>query len=432
MSHQNRPFVYLVASGILLAGACIGWWLGQYTGNRLFHAPVVSSSMANAVPGPHFAIECYDCQIPFLVDADTVSESNLPICFNCGAPNSIDDLVTRLPQTTFQVIDEEILTRWQRVVFEYDGQQYIKRVVGLPGEKIAMEQGELFVDGQLYQKSLAEFDLLSTVLFDSRYQPLDSSFNLLRRFGVRGDDQGWIFTTEKVFAFDAPQKTRPQWLDFHHWNVVAGYVPRVERGTDAAIFDYLPYNQYIARSQLNFVDDFVVDLDFRIYEPGVIRIRLLDVELELDCHQFTLQVFQSHFVRHSTSFTPLKWHKLGSEMKLRVGRIDSQFVVELGSDQWAVPIESLGLTGNFGADELVRKMPLSVAVDEGILDLNRVRLARDVFWLGADYSADRWEFRGGSGDKDYLLIGDNQPVSRDCRQWGVGIGREAMLGVGVD
>ena len=67
-----------------------------------------------------------------------------------------------------------LLRRWQIAVFDYRESRYIKRIVGLPGEKIATQWGELYIDGELYQKSLKEFDGLSTVVFDSRFQPHDS------------------------------------------------------------------------------------------------------------------------------------------------------------------------------------------------------------------------------------------------------------------
>ena len=97
------------------------------------------------------------------------------------------------------------LQRWAEVVFEYQQEQYIKRIVGLPGEEISLEGGELYIGTELYQKTLDEFDQLKVRVFDSRFQPEDPAFNLLNRFGVRGDDSGWIFTTDKSFSFDAEE-----------------------------------------------------------------------------------------------------------------------------------------------------------------------------------------------------------------------------------
>lgn len=432
MAQQNRPVVYFIALVIVVCGACIGWWLRSSVAGRIFQAPVISGSMATAAPGPHYALQCYDCKIPLMVDATTVSDENLPVCFNCGASNSLDGISVSTASVLYTEVSDEDLRRWQRVVFDYQGSRYIKRIMGLPGEKIAVEDGELFVDGKLYQKDLKEFDKLSTLLFDSHYQPLDSTYNMLQRFGVRADDPGWIFTLDKVFAFDAAEKTHLQWMDYHHWNVVAGFVPPVKRGAPTAVFDYLPYNQFISRSQLNFVDDFIVDLTLRIYQPGVVGLRLLDLQLEFDFKQFNVRINHPNNVRESTSFTKIKWKKKGTEVRLRAGRLDGRLVIQMDSFHHQSGIRRTDLTGDFETDLATRKTPFSISANEGILDLTSLKIARDIYWLGADYTAGRWEPEWVAETDSFLLIGDNQPVSRDCRQWGQGISRETILGRVVD
>ena len=434
MVQQNRPIVYFVALAIVACGACIGWWLRNPESSGSFQAPVISGSMATTAPGPHYALQCYDCKIPLIVDATTVSNENLPVCFNCGASNSLDDISVSMISVSCVEVRDKDLQRWQRVVFDYDDTRYLKRIIGLPGEKIAIEGGELFVDGNLYQKDLTEFDQLSTLVFDSRYQPLDSSYDMLKRFEARADDLGWIYTLDKVFAFDAPEKTHLQWMDYHHWNVVAGFVPHTQRGTPTAIFDYLPYNQFISRTQLNFVDDVVADLTLRIYEPGVVGLRLLDIELEFDFKQFNVRIRQSDSVRASFSFPRVRWNDKGTDVELRAGLLDGRLVIQINSlePERGISIQRPVLTGNFETDLAKRTTPLSISADEGSLDLTHLKIARDIYWLGADYTASRWEPEWTGKGASFLLIGDNQPVSRDCRQWGEGIGREAIVGRMID
>ena len=429
MAQQNRRSVYLVALGIVAVGGLVGWWLEQAKTTVTRQAPVISGSMATAAPGPHYSLMCYDCEIPLQVDASTVSETSLPICFNCGATNDIEGLSPQINSVKFDQDAQHDLQRWAEVVFEYQQEQYIKRVVGLPGEEISLEGGELYIGTELYQKTLDEFDQLKVRVFDSRFQPADPAFNLLNRFGVRGDDSGWIFTTDKSFSFDAEEKTHPQWLDYHQWNIVAGFVPPVKRGTSSAIFDYLPFNQFVSRSRLNFVDDFVVDLQLKVFEPGVVRVRMLDAEIELDFHLFNLQVHQSRFLRGSSKIAPIQWNPQGTSITLRLGRLDGRVVVKIGDQVDYFPLIELQLNEDYESDLLVRKVPVSVSVDEGVLDLNEMTISRDIYWLAMDYSSAHWTPEHLLQRDEYFLMGDNQSISRDCRHWGEGITRDAILGL---
>ncbi len=431
MAHQNRLIVYAYALAIVIFGAVIGWLLRNSGTPDFYQAPVVSGSMGQSIPGPHYALHCYDCKIPLIVDAETVGDENLPICFNCGASNSLEDISAQINRVSYEDVDEAFFTRWQRVVFDYQDSRYIKRIVGLPGEKIAIENGELFVDGELYQKDLQEFDQLSSVVFDSRFQPHDSSYNLLQRFGVRGDEQGWIYTADNVFAFDAPVKTHPQWLDYYHWNVVAGFVPPLERGTSTAIFDYLPYNQFISRSRLNFVDDFVLDISLKIYEPGVVGLRLLNVELELDFKRFELRR-QAETGSGKVRLAKTKWDAKGTEVKFRIGLVDGLLIVANNNVYDKSGFKRLKLSGDYDVDLAARLNPISISADEGVLDITHLRIARDIYWLGADYTANRWETELTEANPAFLLIGDNQPVSRDCRQWGEAIQEDDIVGIVSD
>ena len=432
MAKQNRPIVYVNALVIVLIGALIGWWFRLQKFPEKYRAPVISGSMAASVPGPHYSLECYDCKIPLIVDATTVDQQNRPICFNCGAPNSLDDLIAQVNAVSYIDARDQTLRRWQIAVFDHEKSRYIKRIVGLPGEKIATEGGELYVDGELYQKNLNEFDRLSTVVFDSRFHPHDSSYNFLRRFGVRGDDQGWIYTMDNVFAFDSPEKTHLQWLDYFHWNVIAGFVPSVERGSQTAIMDYLPYNQFISRSELNFVDDVVIDLSLRIYKPGVVGIRLFDVYVELDYQKFVKRTKQGESSNTLVSLSKIEWGEKGTDIKIRLGLVDQRLIFETEGSSSIVSVRPFTLTGNYEQDIEARLNPFSISVDEGILDVTHIKVARDIYWLGADYTSARWESEPVADEKSFLLIGDNQSVSRDCRQWDQRISKDAIIGIAID
>ena len=128
MAPQNRPIVYVNALVIVICGALIGWQLRKSGAPEVYQAPVVSGSMGQAIPGPHYALQCYDCKIPLIVDAGTVGDENLPICFNCGAPNSLEDISAQVTPVVYRDIEEGLFTRWQRVVFDYQNSRYINEL----------------------------------------------------------------------------------------------------------------------------------------------------------------------------------------------------------------------------------------------------------------------------------------------------------------
>ncbi len=53
-------------------------------------------------------------------------------------------------------------------------QAYVKRVVGLPGESIRINGGDIFVNGRIVRKSLAEIRAMRILVHDSRFQPQDA------------------------------------------------------------------------------------------------------------------------------------------------------------------------------------------------------------------------------------------------------------------
>ena len=61
--------------------------------------------------------------------------------------------------------------RWEIVVFQLFGLDFIKRLLGLPGETVEIRDGDLYIDGRLCRKTLDEFKTMRIPVFDNNHQP---------------------------------------------------------------------------------------------------------------------------------------------------------------------------------------------------------------------------------------------------------------------
>jgi signal peptidase I len=234
-----RCFVWAVATELCFLVLATGWlWLVHLA---LIDSTVVENqTMAQLLDGPRFNLTCDNCEAQFAYGLSSDKESPktfVPQCPYCGTdqprfyPNSSE----------IEETDQAILTRsgaikrWDLVRFRRPDDRTkmgIARVVGLPGEKIELFDGDLFINGQRYNKLPSEaFNGLAT-LYDtnfvpsdpkkSRYgwRPVESKNDSVESTGwVRGENNfGWQCDTRKgdskILRFHGPLSSR---LDYNRF-----------------------------------------------------------------------------------------------------------------------------------------------------------------------------------------------------------------------
>jgi signal peptidase I len=145
---------------------------------------VRTGSMAPALVGDHRASKCPRCGFPVQVGLNERDEGGDQTrerwyrdasCPNCGAAmvglhRSPVFTGGRLfvDRTAFALRSPR---RWEIVVFRLFGLDFIKRIIGLPGETVEIRYGDLYVDGALCRKTLAEFKSMRILAFDGDYSP---------------------------------------------------------------------------------------------------------------------------------------------------------------------------------------------------------------------------------------------------------------------
>ena len=145
--------------------------------------------------------------------------------------------------------------RWEVAVFHFPGepsQAYVKRVVGLPGESIRIVGGDIFIDGKIVRKSLAEIRAMRMLVHDSRFPPRNAEKypRWQTRVGSQetSPESEWIIEGGQ-FAHRAVRpsaRLRADWLAYKHWDPASGrYGP---------VRDFYAYNGGDLRSD-NDVDD---------------------------------------------------------------------------------------------------------------------------------------------------------------------------------
>lgn len=122
-------------------------------------SPVVyelqSSSMAPQFRGPRFAAACQNCDQSIEIAAER-SDKEWPVrCPYCGGNCQVSSQLTSGDRV--EVHQNANLARLDVVAIKRRDQAVLlKRIWGLPGEQIEIANGELSIDGHMFQKSLPD------------------------------------------------------------------------------------------------------------------------------------------------------------------------------------------------------------------------------------------------------------------------------------
>ena len=254
---------------------------------------ISTGSMAPSLLGYHKQVVCPDCKYEFAFgvafDRPSMAPSQLATCPNCGQ-GAID--LAKVPRND----GDQLLVskyaylfddpnRWEVVVFlnpNNPNQAYVKRVVGLPGETIYVRDGDVYIDGRLQQKSMAEQRAIRIPVFEQNFQA--SGVDWIPRWLT---DPEWS-NRDSVFTFKSPevdersgsnsglpaneqerQQSSLAWVRYFHWPRLSPYSSQrdgasLEMLQPSVISDDYGYNQPVGISERYRVNDLMlaVQLNF--------------------------------------------------------------------------------------------------------------------------------------------------------------------------
>ncbi|MCC9603218.1 signal peptidase I [Stieleria sp. JC731] len=249
---------------------------------------IPTGSMAPALMGAHKDIWCSECEHRFQVGASKERRGLIQnetvvagICPNCRAVNNLD-LINESNDKTFN--GDRILVskyayavsdpkRWDVIVFKFPGnpkQNYIKRLVGLPGETLSIRHGDVYVTDRSGKKEILrkpdqklmamrhhvydssqQSQLLIKADYPSRFQAWDEGSQ------APPEDSWKVSRSEAglVAKIDNASETEDRWLRyFHHypsgvqWNQARDgeSLADVDPYQSRLISDYYAYDCYIS------------------------------------------------------------------------------------------------------------------------------------------------------------------------------------------
>jgi signal peptidase I len=312
--------------------------------------------------------------------------------------------------------------RWDVVVFKVpsDGQtNYIKRLIGLPGETIELVDGDLFVNDRLQAKTPDAQDSLWFSYYNHDYPARAPSprSGYHPRWVALERDSGWTQLDTREVSF-TPLVAAPAVIQF-------STDPRFER-EPGLIQDFYAYNEQRLpdpRVPRSIVSDVRLSAEIDLSPAAGDDDGSVELRLRRDGDQFiarlhangTLKLFHDDVEWGS-------WPTPASRRPVRIALAHLDGVVQLDlngdplfrstRDQYEITIEQ----ARRHADR-PRTPVLQFAASNVAATLRHVLIERDVYYR-SDVSHGRYGVQGSPlvlGPDDYYVLGDNSPNSLDAR-----------------
>ena len=384
----------------------------QQMGVRGFVFPVrvAEGSMAPTLAGEHFLLKCQQCATSFQADLSVPSDHAF-VCPHCETRFIAPENSLRLQQGDRVLIHRwnawiAPIERWQMIAAKdprKPSRFIVKRIVGLPGEEIMIDHGNVFVDRQLVSKSLEQLRELSVEVDDEQYS--DESGESSWRT-ENGDDSRWVLGTSG-WTCDASRlpESEWEWLQFH---------PKKASDERLKILDNYGYNQDVSR-RLNVVSELLVTCELQADLKAELCLEFSQVEWG---YRLVLSPSRrSYWIEQNG--TRLQEKSLPPEGVRRVefAICDGQLLTGINDQSgMTVPMDVV----------LPKTTPVPrIGIRHGSASLSRLSVDRDLFYLRQlpEQAPQRL------AADEYFLLGDNSPISVDSRDPELGpIRQDHVLG----
>lgn len=430
---------------------------------------IPTGSMADTLKGAHFRLRCTQCGYGFDFNFHSdrysgVSENKTPSrnvtilpepprCPNCGFTQhtAASDLLLKSGQTgpmpvmkgdrifvakcIYQFTDPK---RWDVVVFKNPTNppiNYIKRMIGLPGEQIEIIDGDVYADGKIARKPDGVQEEMWMVVYDNDFQPArpnQKGFNghkwsqpFYNDVNTKGSVSKWNLAADGPTVFSLSSDTDD--INRIVYDTKVGNDFKATYAYDPPReYDYMPIcSDLMVRFYVRKSPQSIVGVDIRKYgklyrgwvEPSG---RMVVGYYDDDGNMVELNRKEAETSGEN------------EEKLLRFANVDHQLVLQYGDDKL---VYDLGRKPSSLGDRRHIKPKVSI-FGGGEITLSHIGIFRDIHYI--ERSRFRDSFSGGVAEEgtlareghpfklekdQFFVLGDNSPASLDSRFWTVpGVG----------
>jgi signal peptidase I len=413
---------------------------------------IPTGSMADTLRGAHFRLRCPQCgyayEHGYVSPGSRMGDDSIPYggsdlpatrCPSCGhcvpsgqrLPVANGDRILVL-KCVYQFFEPK---RWDVVVFKNPLEpsvNYIKRLIGRPGETVEIIDGDIYIDGQIACKPPKVQEELWMPVYDNDYRPIRPDE---LEFGYHNSNK-WrqpFATGEAGWSVDEIRPT------FFHLDCPADQIERMYYDTSIgndfrATYAYdpafeHPYMPYCSDLMVRFYVQPHTDQGRigvllskygRVYEGWIdLSGRMVIAKIENGA-----QVMLNEKSVARVPGDGRRWSLV------RFANVDHQLILEFGKDKLTY---DLGRSADSAGAIIPEKTPQAGIFGSGKLTLGHVAVFRDIHYTEARAGADD-PGRAAKGnpfplEKDeFFVLGDNSPNSQDGRLWNrPGIGNGGRL-----
>lgn len=409
---------------------------------------ISTGSMAPTLLGFHNRVICPDCEFPFAMgvsvnnETNTLQSTGFARCPNCGLrpidvsklhPTEGDQLLVHK-----NIYDFRDPRRWEVVIFRNPqnlSQAYVKRVVGLPGEEVLIDNGEILIDGKIARKPWSVHRATRIPVSDTNF-PVKTESGRLSSQWQFSENSGWS-KDGTTFQFSSNEKSlNPHWLSYHHRDVTAGVVTN-------EVADHYGYNRLSANRSRYIVDDLALRCEFQFHgKPRRLCLKFNTHNKTPECmiilKDGTADVYVLGFETPSKSYA-IPDDLFDQAVTLEASLVDRQLFVAINNELLGTPVETgryepdnRGKTADeaeIGAEEQRRYPLIRLHSSDSDLTINRLQVFRDVYYTPKDSKIRSSRESVQLGPGEFFVLGDNSPNSVDSRNWTSGsVTRNLLIG----